>query len=252
MAALANLRKEEQIGLGVALAAHVVLAASLILQVDRAPTLAPQERMVVSLADNISLADTAPDPSANPAGAFAPVLSDEPVPEPVQQVQPALQPRPAATQTPLRPAPTPIAAPPRPQPSPTQTAGASRIGADFLEGNSDADGRRGSVASEFGPVQAASLRSAINRQLKPHWSAPNGIDAELLVTQVRFRLNRDGSLAGNPTCISQSGVTASNAPQKDLHCERAQRAVRLAAPFNLPEQFYDNWKLVTSQFDRRL
>jgi len=28
--------------------------------------------------------------------------------------------------------------------------------------------------------------------------------------------------------------------------------VRLAAPFDLPEQFYDKWKLINSRFDRRL
>jgi hypothetical protein len=72
------------------------------------------------------------------------------------------------------------------------------------------------------------------------------------VTIVRFRLNRDGSLAGAPTCTQQSGETASNATQVGLHCERAIRAVRLAAPFDLPEQFYDKWKLINSRFDRRL
>jgi protein TonB len=73
-----------------------------------------------------------------------------------------------------------------------------------------------------------------------------------LVTIVRFRLNADGSLSGSPTCLRQSGETPSNAAQKGLHCERAIRAVRLAAPFDLPEQFYDKWKLVDSTFDRRL
>ena len=267
MAAFANLRREEQLGLGVAVAAHVALAAALMMQVDRSPPLAPVERMTVSLADEISLTDTAPDPSAQPAAAMAPTLADTPAPAPVPPVEQAVE-RPRETVTQPRPQPRATAAPrpspapspratqareqPRAQPAPTRTAGASRIGADFLEGNSNADGNRGSPAAEFGAREAASLASAIQRQLRPHWTAPNGVDAELLVTQVRFRLNRDGSLAGNPTCVSTTGVNASNAPQKDLHCERATRAVRLAAPFNLPEQFYDKWKLVTSQFDRRL
>ena len=69
---------------------------------------------------------------------------------------------------------------------------------------------------------------------------------------MRFRLNRDGSLSGAPSCVGQSGVNDNNAPQKDVHCERAVRAVRAASPFNLPEQFYDGWKTVTSTFDRRL
>ena len=272
MAAFANLTREERLGLGVALVAHGALAAALMVQADRTQQLTPPERMTVSLANEVSLEDTAPDPSAEPAAAFAPTLSDTPQPLPLPDPEPQVQrevprevaqprpqprPSPAATRAP-RPTPTPIARPtqaratPAPQPSPTRTAGASRIGADFLEGKSDAEGRSGTPAATFGPREAASLSSAIQRQLRPHWTAPNGVDAELLVTQVRFRLNPDGSLAGDPTCVSTTGDNASNAPQKALHCERALRAVRLAAPFNLPEQFYDKWKLVTSQFDRRL
>ena len=38
----------------------------------------------------------------------------------------------------------------------------------------------------------------------------------------------------------------------DTRTEQAIRAVRLAAPFNLPEEFYDKWKTVNSRFDRRL
>ena len=90
------------------------------------------------------------------------------------------------------------------------------------------------------------------RQLKPHWSAPQGVDAEKLVTQVRFSLGRNGALVGEPQVVSQSGQTPANAAQVRLHAERAIRAVQLAAPFNLPEEFYDKWKRATWRFDRRL
>jgi len=72
------------------------------------------------------------------------------------------------------------------------------------------------------------------------------------VTIVRFRLNPDGSLNGDPQVVSQSGITASNETQKGRHAEQAIRAIRLAAPFDLPPQFYDHWKVITSRFDRRL
>jgi periplasmic protein TonB len=75
---------------------------------------------------------------------------------------------------------------------------------------------------------------------------------EKLVTIVRFRLNRDGSLIGTPVLVSQTGVTPTNEAQKARHLEQAIRAIRLAAPFELPDQFYDQWKVVNSQFDRRL
>ena len=51
----------------------------------------------------------------------------------------------------------------------------------------------------------------------------------------------------------QTGVTSVNAAQKDRHAEQAIRAVQLAAPFNLPEEYYDAWKRVSSfRFDKRL
>jgi periplasmic protein TonB len=92
----------------------------------------------------------------------------------------------------------------------------------------------------------------VSRQLKPHWAAPQGADADQLVTIVRFRLARNGALVGAPEVIGQSGVTPSNAPQKDRHAEQAIRAIRLAAPFDLPEEYYSAWQTVTSRFDRRL
>ena len=148
------------------------------------------------------------------------------------------------------PAGAPAMAPPKPAP---KKGGGSRIGDDFLKGLGSGDrAATGSPAATFGPAEAASLRQAIARQIKPHWSAPEGVDIEKLVTVVRFRLDRDGNLIGNPTVVSQSGITPSNAAQKGRHAEQAIRAIRLAAPFDLPEQFYDQWKVVNSQFDRRL
>ena len=107
----------------------------------------------------------------------------------------------------------------------------------------------GSTAS---PAVKSALAAEIVRQLKPHWRAPTGADADQLVTVVSARLNRDGSLSGTPEIVSQTGVTASNRAQADLHKERAIRAVQLAAPFNLPEEFYNEWKLLRPRFDRRL
>ncbi|MGB5778226.1 MAG: TonB C-terminal domain-containing protein, partial [Allopontixanthobacter sediminis] len=108
-------------------------------------------------------------------------------------------------------------------------------------------------ASQIGASAKASLGQAIARQLRPHWTAPQGVDAEQLVTILSFSLNPDGSLNGRPRVVRQSGVTASNTPQKDLHAERAIRAVQLAAPFDLPPQYYEAWKNIRdARFDRNL
>lgn len=72
------------------------------------------------------------------------------------------------------------------------------------------------------------------------------------MTRVRFRLNRDGSLAGEPQVLATTGQTEANQPQVSRHQEQAVRAVKLAAPFDLPEPLYDGWKVVTTNFDRKL
>jgi outer membrane biosynthesis protein TonB len=272
MASFASLSREERLGLGIAAVAHVALVGALWWQVRDAPTLLPiPERMTVSLADEVSLQSTAPNPaeaSAAVAPELAPVPVPAPPPEPVasrEEPRPAPRPTRAAV---ARPTPTPTTRPTpaatkrpvtrptaTPSPRPTQTrAAGSRLGDDFLEGagSSERSDSRGTPAATFGAAEAASLNSAISRQIKPHWNAPQGVDIEKLVTLVRFRLNPDGTLVGRPSCVGQSGETPSNAAQKALHCERAIRAVQLAAPFDLPDEFYDKWKLVTSRFDRRL
>src|SRR5688500_14592619 len=255
MASLAHLNREERIGLGIAAVAHVALVAALVWQVRDQPTALPiPERMSVSLADEVSLESTAPDPSAEPQASIAPVLSPEPEPvvEPVREVvreQSRPIPRPTARET-QRPTPAPT-----PRATPTRQAGGTRLGDDFLRGvgGSERSDARGTPAATFGAAEQASLQQAINRQLKPHWSAPQGGDAEKLGTVLAWELNPDGSLKRTPRVVSQSGVTDSNRPQQQLHAERAIRAVQLAAPFDLPEQFFDKWKRITSwRFDRRL
>lgn len=259
MASFAHLSREERIGLGIAAVAHVALVAALVLQVRDEPTGLPiPDRMTVSLADEVSLTSTAPDPSAEPQASIAPVLSPEPEPviepEPVREVVREL-PRPTPRQT-VSPRPTPRATEqPRPRPTPTRQAGGTRLGDDFLAGvgGSERNDSRGTPAATFGQAEQASLQQAINRQLKPHWSAPSGVDAEKLVTVLSWELNSDGSLSGRPRVVSQTGITDSNRPQAALHAERAIRAVQLAAPFNLPEEFYDKWKRIREwRFDRRL
>ena len=141
------------------------------------------------------------------------------------------------------------------QPAREQPAGGSRIGENFLEGagsSTTTDDTR-APAARFGSAERAALASAITRQIRPHWTAPSGADAEKLVSIVSWKLDRNGRLEGRPTCRTvPSSITESNRPQVGLHCERAIRAVQLAAPFNLPEQFYNRWNDLEWQFDRRL
>ena len=164
----------------------------------------------------------------------------------------------------LKPAPKPAAKTSAPAKSadertrrrPDGPQGASRLGNDFLKGlpgGQVAGAATTPVAAKAGPQVAASLSQAIARQLKPRWVAPQGAEADALVTILAWDLARDGSLAGGPRVVSQSGVTDANRTQQARHAEQAIRAVQLAAPFDLPEPYYDSWKRVAAfRFDRKL
>lgn len=177
----------------------------------------------------------------------APPKPAPPKPAPPQPAPPKpAPPRPAA----------PKAAPARPAATRPAPAGGSRIGNDFLRGipgSTNPGASRNPPAEAAGPVPVASLVSGISRQIKPHWSAPQGVDAEKLVTVLAWSLNPDGTLAGRPTVVSQSGITDANRAQAPRHAEQAIRAVQLAAPFALPPQYYASWKRVAAfRFDRKL
>ena len=281
MAALANLSREERIGLLIAGTAHVALAVVLMLQDNNRTPIEPPKRITVSLAEEVALDTASPDPSPDPAAALAPVLApvtepevlEQPEPKPTPRVRPTPTPtqrarptptptprasrRPTPTPTPTasrRPTPTPTATAsrrPTPTPSPTRSGG-GRVSEESMRGLTDGTGTQGTAGDRPSPVQQASIDSRIISQLKPHWSPPSGVDVDQLVTVVRFRLNRDGTLNGTPQVVTTNGQTASNRAQVTRHQEQAIRAVRLAAPFDLPERFYSGWSVVTSNFDNRL
>jgi hypothetical protein len=236
-------RNEEKVGLLAALVLHGALVAVLLLQTVRSEVSVFPERMTVSLATEVGLEAASPDPVAESRAAIAPTLADDPAPAPE-----AAQPEPAA-----RVAPVP---PPKPSPAPAKAAkkgGGSRIGDDFLEGKgaSTDTAETRAPASQIGASAKASIGQALARQVKPHWTAPQGLDVDQLVTLVDFDLNPDGSLKGRPRVRSQSGVNDSNRAQAARHAENAIRAVQLAAPFDLPEEYYEAWKIVRgARFDR--
>lgn len=304
----AAFRSEERVGLVVAIAAHIGLAALLLWHPNSAPVVVPPQRVEVTISDEVSVTSTAPQPAAQAAPDMAPDVGEpappepeaepSPPPEPPKPPKPAAKPlppkpeprpvpRPVAKPVPkptmrpepprpiarptMRPAPRPSAAPakpaarpatnPAPRQSvadafkPTTTPGGTKVGADFLKGVQGAQANgpaRTPPAAAAGPAVRSGLVGAITRQLKPRWAAPQGADADKLVTVLTWNLNRDGSLAGSPRLVRQEGITDANRAQAALHAERAMRAVQLAAPFQLPDEYYNIWKQVTIRFDKGL
>lgn len=208
-----------------------------------------------------------PAPKPQPQPKPVPPKPAPPKPAPPRPVPP--KPAPARA-TPAKPAPAKPAAKPAPAATtpksgsgdtsprrrPDAPAGGSRIGSDFLKGipGSIKPGTaKAAPAATIGPEVRSSLAGAISRQIKPHWAAPQGVDADKLVTILAWDLNPDGSLAGRPRVVDQQGITPANEAQAKRHAEQAIRAVQLAAPFDLPDTYYSGWKRVTAfRFDRKL
>ncbi|MBB3035001.1 energy transducer TonB [Alteriqipengyuania lutimaris] len=274
----------DAVALIVAVALHALLVALLLLQgATRAPPPEP-ERITVNFAEEVGMTSAAPDPVRESQASVAPELGESapppieyapppPLPAPVPQPTsaPAPQPRPAPRAT-SRPQPRPTArASSRPEPRPTSRAtssaprpeptrearrsGGSRVGSDFLAGAGESTRSSDTrvPASQVGASARASIAAAISRQLKPHWAPPSGPDAEKIVSVIAWQMNEDGSLAGRPRLVRQTGINDTNRAQAERHAEQAIRAVQLAAPFDLPPEYYNAWKNVSAfSFDWNL
>lgn len=279
--------RAEATGLGVAVVGHALLFAVLSLGLIVAPKPVPPltQPVDIEIVDEVGLQDTVPNPSRQePAPSVAPEVGPpvepvvpEPTPVPPPKVAPAPAPPKPAPKV-AKPVPTPKpapkifapvakpapkaapAGPPRPKlaldlsrPSAATPRG-SRLGNDFLKGVSDRPtaSTAQTPRAAAGPAVEASLAREVLRQLKPHWKAPTGADAEKLRTLLSIRLNPDGTVAA-VRVIETTGVTDSNRGQVRLHQEAAVKAVRLAAPFVLPAELYDAWKVLEPVgFDKRL
>ena len=255
-----TLRREESLGLALALVAHAGLIGWLVWQRPPEPIVLP-ERMTVTISDVTGLTAAAPQQAAPaPAPDAGPVQGEAP-PPPESKVQQQL-PAPIAVPIPQRAAPAQaVKPPPRPAPTapnrpapPAAKPGASAFDSAFKTGIPQAK-PGGTAQSAAAPISGAvrnSLQGAVARQLKPKWHGPSGLDVDKLATTFEWELNPDGSLAGAPRFVSQTGVTDANRAQADRHKEQALKAVRLATPFDLPAQYYSAWRRIKFTFDWKI
>lgn len=247
--------RAEQTGLGVAIIAHAVLFAALSLNLLKPPELPKYdaEPIDVSLVDTVALDSSAPEPTPAPAGATAEVPT--PVEPQVSPPSPTVAPQPKAVEKPVPKVPASTKPATKAEPAkakPAQTPHRPGLSRDLVAGLTDAPASTGTPAKTIGPAVASSIGAEIRRQLKPFWKPPTGTDAELLRTTISVHLNRDGSIYGNPELVRQTGVNEGNRGQAKLHVDQAIKAVRLAAPFKLPAEYYDAWREIQPNFDARL
>jgi outer membrane biosynthesis protein TonB len=216
-----------------------------------------------------------PKPAPTPPAPKPPTPAPQPVAPPKTVAKPtrAKPAKPApAKPVPAKPAAKPSVAKPTPARPTKQAASKSQstataqprrpgLSRSLIAGLTDAPGVSSAQPNKStsttpraaaGPAVEASLAREVLRQLKPFWHSPTGADAELLRTQLSISLARDGSVVA-VRAMGTTGVTASNSGQVRLHQEAAIKAVKLAAPFSLPAEFFDSWKLLEPvSFDRKL
>ena len=96
----------------------------------------------------------------------------------------------------------------------------------------------------------ATLIQAIRAQVAPCWNPPiGGADVKKMTVVLHIEINRDGSIIGRPSVVSQTGVTGGNQDYARAFAETARRAVLRCAPLKLPADLYDTWKAIEINFD---
>jgi type IV secretory pathway VirB10-like protein len=247
------IERTDAAGLGVALLGHLALLAMLSLGLFAAATTPPaQDAIEVSFVEDVALDSASPTPAATPPpAAAAPELG------PVEEA-PATPDAATGSAAPVAPAPAPAVAPPResdsrdrrrpeePRQTPGQRARAARLG----DLNPDAFGRdparrpapAAAPAAAMTAQAAASIAQAIARQVQPcaDRQVYPGPGAERIVTSLRLRLNRDGSLQGRPVVAGQRGTDDENSRYAQRVADLAVNAFVSCAPLRgLPAELYD-------------
>ena len=260
------MQRAERAGLGLSVVGHVALLAILslnLMSVREMPKLS--EPMDVMLVDKAGLISAAPEmskeaPQAAEAPEVAPTVEDAP-PDPAP-TPPQPQPKPA----PPKPAPSPKAAekpaPPAPKAPPAKPAPpappakakpkATSLGTDFLKGipveKSTGKATAPRVAA-ISPIAMNGLVALIASQVKPCYTIPaGGTDTASIVSRIRLRLKKDGSIAVAPEILGNMGVNGANEAYVRQMNEAATRALQRCAPYKLPADQFEYWQDIAFTF----
>lgn len=217
-----------------------------------APSVAPEQGPAEDAAPPPEAASPEPAPPVPEAAPPKPAPKPEPKPEAAKPAPP--KPAPAAKPKP-KPEPKPLgadflksiktqaASEGRSAAAEAKKARGARLGPDFLKGIGATQGRANTPPAAISGAAQASLAAAIREQLARYWVPPSGPIGGLR-TSLRVRLNPDGSIAGRPEVIGQTGITDANRAYARQHADAAIRTVYKAAPLKLPRDLYDYWQLL--------
>lgn len=96
----------------------------------------------------------------------------------------------------------------------------------------------------------ATIEDFVRSRMLECWTPPGGaLNAGEMLVVIRFSLNPEGYLVGQPKIQNRTQIFASNNPYYRAAAEGALRAVRLCEPYELPKEIYDQWKELELNFD---
>ena len=260
------MQRAERAGLGLSVVGHVALLAILslnLMSVRELPKLS--EPMDVMLVDKAGLISAAPEmskeaPQAAEAPEVAPTVEDappDPAPTPPQPQPKPAPPKPApspkAAEKPAPPAPkVPPAKPAPPAPPAKAKPKATSLGTDFLKGipveKSTGKAAAPRVAA-ISPIAMNGLVALIASQVKPCYTIPaGGTDTASIVSRIRLRLKKDGSIAVAPEILGNMGVNGANEAYVRQMNEAATRALQRCAPYKLPADQFEYWQDIAFTF----
>ena len=248
-------------GLGVALVAHAALLWALGLGAEPSEP-AAGEPMEVSFVEEFGPVSGTPatEPSAQsvapefgPVDEAAPLPAEQPIPEPAPREPP--QPAPSQQRAALDAranTPAPARGQSRQQAQPARQPGAgsaeanrgSRLGPELVKGlGSDPAARSEAPSGATMTAQArADITSLIARQVQPCANRQRypGPGAERIRVTIRLQLNRNGSLASQPTIVAREGVDEGNRRYLSLVEENTINTFSQCSPLRgLPAELYD-------------
>lgn len=182
------------------------------------------------------------------------------------------QPAPAPTPKPLANEPPQVASAPleaQPEPEPGAGRGA-RLDTAALSGlrsiaSSNAKPSRlnsatiGSAVGKAAPkgIQGLTFRQKIDlaekvrAQVMPCWNPPPADGLVSASVRLRFRLDRDGRVVGQPVRSGVTGQSQVSTAYINLLTNSGRRAVLMCSPLRLPPELYEAWADVEVEFDPR-
>ena len=269
-------------GLVLSLFVHAGMLAAGLIYLPRAAQLLDATPVVpiemVTIAETTNIRAAAPEPEPEPEETpeetiedeiEAPAPAPEPEPEPVETEPEIIDIAP--TEEP-EPEPEPVEPEPEPEPEPEQPERQQTVQPEAPEetepslfdmlGNIErdvAEARQSQGSPEEGETRdavgnasamTATLRDLINSHIVRQrcWRMP--LDApypEERVVTITMRLNRDGTLDGPPE-LDERRTRDRNDSFRDVIRERALRAAVECAPYPLPANQYNQWRLIRVNF----